>query len=59
LPAAADVDAVAESLRRAGHAYERDADGSMLARDPWGTAVRVRAAGSSDIARPAGGQVHA
>lgn len=56
LPAAADVDAVAGSLQRAGHAFERADDGSVVARDPWGTAVRVRSATTSGVARAAGGE---
>lgn len=41
LPAATDVDAVAESLAARGVMAERQ-DGTIRARDPWGTAVRVR-----------------
>lgn len=44
LPRPADADAAAESLRTAGHAAERS-DGGWLARDPWGTAVRIVTAG--------------
>jgi catechol 2,3-dioxygenase len=44
LPAAADVEAVAASLARAGYAAERDGGMELVTRDPWGTAVRVRAA---------------
>jgi catechol 2,3-dioxygenase len=44
LPAASDVDAVAESFQRAGYTSERADDGSLFARDPWGTALRVRSA---------------
>lgn len=43
LPASADVDAAARSLEAAGHAVRRKA-GSAVARDPWGTAVRLVAA---------------
>lgn len=42
LPSAADVDAVAASLERMGHAIERDAiDESFRVVDPWGTMLRV------------------
>lgn len=41
LPDAATVAAAAESVERAGGAVERSPDGSVLARDPWGTAVRL------------------
>ncbi|MDF1505477.1 VOC family protein [Roseisolibacter sp. H3M3-2] len=40
LPAAADVDAVAGRLERAGYATRRDGD-ALLADDPWGTTVRI------------------
>src|SRR6185437_1175536 len=35
-----------DSLAAAGHAAERDS-GDVVARDPWGTTVRVRARGES------------
>lgn len=44
LPRPADADAAAESLTAAGHAPER-IDAGWLARDPWGTAVRIVSAG--------------
>lgn len=44
LPLPADVDQVERSVTQAGHAVERAPDGSLLLRDPWGTAVRIRAA---------------
>jgi catechol 2,3-dioxygenase len=44
LPDAADVAAAARSLAGAGHAVDAGADGSAAVRDPWGTAVRLRAA---------------
>jgi catechol 2,3-dioxygenase len=44
LPDAASVDAVGRSLAAAGHAAETAIDGSLVARDPWGTAVRLRTA---------------
>lgn len=45
VPGHADVDAVAASLEEAGHAVARGGEGGgILARDPWGTAVRVLAA---------------
>lgn len=53
LPAAADVDAVAESLQRAGYAFDRTDDGAVLAQDPWGTAVRVRGPAAAGFATPA------
>lgn len=40
LPHPADADAAAESLRAAGYDAER-IEGGWLARDPWGTAVRI------------------
>ena len=42
LPAAADVATVEQALVAAGHGGERVAD-ALVARDPWGTAVRVQA----------------
>lgn len=43
LPASSDVEAVAASLTAAG--YDADAqNGTVLSRDPWGTAVRFRVA---------------
>ena len=44
LPDAASVAAAAESVEHAGGAVERSPDGTVLARDPWGTAVRLVAA---------------
>lgn len=41
LPNVADVDAVAGRLEAAGTPVTREADG-VLARDPWGTVVRIR-----------------
>ena len=41
LPAVSDVRAVAESLSAAGHPADALADGAVLTRDPWGTAVRL------------------
>ena len=41
LPDAASAAAAAESVERAGGAVERSADGSIVAHDPWGTAVRL------------------
>jgi len=44
LPDAASLDAAAQSLTGAGYAAERDAaTGDVVTRDPWGTAVRLRA----------------
>jgi catechol 2,3-dioxygenase len=41
LPAVEDVDAAARSLEDHGHGVERGGDGGVLARDPWGTALRL------------------
>ena len=41
LPDAASVAAAAESVERAGGHTERAEDGTVLARDPWGTQVRL------------------
>lgn len=41
LPNAASVSAAAASVEAAGGSIERAPDGSILARDPWGTAVRL------------------
>ena len=43
LPDAATLDAAAASLRRAGHPVDAGDVASILVRDPWGTAVRLRA----------------
>jgi catechol 2,3-dioxygenase len=45
LPTAADVAAAAASLAAAGHDAAARPDGSVVAADPWGTAVRLRAFG--------------
>jgi catechol 2,3-dioxygenase len=42
VPAATDADAALDSVAAAGSTVERAADGGV-ARDPWGTAVRLRA----------------
>jgi catechol 2,3-dioxygenase len=42
VPSGADAGAALDSLAAAGNAVERGADGGV-ARDPWGTAVRLRA----------------
>jgi catechol 2,3-dioxygenase len=51
LPDAATLDAVAASLTSAGYPADRDVSAAgaadVLTRDPWGTAVRLRAAGAS------------
>ena len=49
LPDAAAVAAAARALAAAGHEATADADG-VVARDPWGTAVRLRAAGGRSAA---------
>ena len=41
LPDAASVSAAGASVESAGGTIERSQDGSILARDPWGTAVRL------------------
>src|SRR5678809_172235 len=41
MPDAANVSAAAASVEAAGGTVERAGDGSVLARDPWGTAVRL------------------
>jgi catechol 2,3-dioxygenase len=46
LPSAADVADVERSLAHGGHACERVSPDAIVARDPWGTAVRVVAGGS-------------
>jgi catechol 2,3-dioxygenase len=43
LPTAADVTAVAQSLRKAGHDADEMRAGEALTKDPWGTHVRLRA----------------
>lgn len=44
LPTAADVDAVAQSIRVAGHDVDEQASSELLTKDPWGTPVRLRVA---------------
>ena len=41
MPDAASVAAAATSVEASGGTIERSADGTVLARDPWGTAVRL------------------
>jgi catechol 2,3-dioxygenase len=41
MPDAASVEAAAASVEKAGGRIERSADGTILARDPWGTPVRL------------------
>lgn len=41
MPDAASVSAAAASVEAAGGTVERSKDGTILARDPWGTAVRL------------------
>ena len=43
LPDVAAIEAAGESLTREGHPAERDDQGSLVTRDPWGTQVRLRA----------------
>lgn len=47
LPAPADVDAAAESFRAAGHDVDRE-DHAVVVRDPWGTALQLRAGDGRD-----------
>ena len=47
LPDAQSVATAAESVERAGGTVERSPGGSVLARDPWGTAVRLVSARTS------------
>lgn len=49
LPGPGDVSDAAASLERGGYAVEREGDAGAVARDPWGTALRLTAS-----ARPAG-----
>lgn len=44
LPAQSDVAAAADSVRSAGFTAEAHAEGDVLTRDPWGTAVRLTSA---------------
>jgi hypothetical protein len=41
MPDAPSVSAAGASVEASGGSVERSADGSILARDPWGTAVRL------------------
>jgi catechol 2,3-dioxygenase len=51
LPDVASVAVASCSLAEAGYAAEKVADGEIVTRDPWGTAIRVRAGrGSSEEA---------
>jgi catechol 2,3-dioxygenase len=45
LPDAASVAGAGASIERSGGSVERSPDGSMLARDPWGTAIRLVSGG--------------
>ena len=46
VPSAVDVAAVERSLASRGHAVERVAVDAIVARDPWGTQLRVRSLGA-------------
>lgn len=48
LPTAGDVDAVAESIRAAGHEAAELSVGERVTRDPWGTRIRLRAAAGEE-----------
>jgi len=47
LPQAEDVAAAARSLVGAGYPAEATADGAVVTRDPWGSAIRLRAPAAS------------
>jgi len=47
LPDAGSVSEAAASVERAGGRVERLPDGGVLARDPWGTAVRLVASSTA------------
>jgi len=51
VPTADDVADAARSLGTAGHPVEEGAAGEARTRDPWGTAIRVRATGMSEEKR--------
>lgn len=51
VPTANDVAAVARSLATAGHPCEEVTDRELLTRDPWGTAIRVRAVSALEATR--------
>jgi catechol 2,3-dioxygenase len=48
LPDTRSVAAVGLSLVESGYSFESPAEGEILARDPWGTAVRIGATGAAD-----------
>lgn len=51
LPEADDVARAAQSLKAAGHPIEELAAGDALTSDPWGTAIRLRAPGATEVTR--------
>jgi catechol 2,3-dioxygenase len=51
VPTADDVAATAGSVATAGHLVDEIAAGEALTRDPWGTAIRVRAVGRAEATR--------
>jgi catechol 2,3-dioxygenase len=51
VPSADDVADVSRSLTAAAHPVDEIATGNMRTRDPWGTAVRVRATELPEVAR--------
>ncbi|HYW49840.1 MAG TPA: VOC family protein, partial [Gemmatimonadaceae bacterium] len=51
VPTTRDVSDVARSLTAAGHPVEMIGDGGILARDPWGTAIRVSTTERPETAR--------
>jgi catechol 2,3-dioxygenase len=51
VPTADDVAAVARSVATAGHPIDEIVPGEARTRDPWGTAIRVRAGGAVGAAR--------
>jgi catechol 2,3-dioxygenase len=44
VPDAASIDGAADSLAHAGHTASREPNGDLVARDPWGTQLRLTAA---------------
>ena len=51
LPGAHDVARAAQSLKAGGHSVEELATGDALTADPWGTAIRLRALGATEVTR--------
>lgn len=51
LPTAADVGEAARSLTSAGHPVDETVPGEARTRDPWGTAITLRAVGGIEVTR--------